>query len=209
MTNPQQALGQNAFPLAASDIITQGWQLSGLAGVSQLGAGHQLPEPSGSHLDPGRQLEGGQWAPVSSTAAIGMAGGKEGLPQPLRPHHFVRGRKETPDERGSPHPAFRIPDMCSWGLASWEPARPPCAGGQGARVRPWGTHACPASPAGAGPRCLLTVRGSMAASGGVSPDAPLAWGLPCGCMFTAVQEQCSWPLPSLPRAPQGQAPSTA
>lgn len=52
MTNPQQALGQNAFPLAASDIIGPG--LAALA-MHELGSGHQLLRAQWlKHLDPGR-----------------------------------------------------------------------------------------------------------------------------------------------------------
>lgn len=100
-----------------------------------------------------------------------MAGGKEGLLQPPEAPSLARdGRR--PQTQRFPHPAFRIPDMCLLGPsaslgASQASLRP---GGQGARMRPLRTHACPASLLqGPGPRCLLTVRGSMAASGGCVP----------------------------------------
>lgn len=175
-----------------------------------LGAGYQLLRAqrltSGPPAGSGEGRAGGPQLPTAST---GMAGGKEGLLQPPKAPSLARDRRRPQTQR-SPHPAFRIPNVCLLGPSASLGASQAslCPGGQGARMRLLGTHACPASPPqGLGPQCLLTVCGSVAASGGCVPRPSLLRGAALWLHSHSCPGVHRGWAPALPafKAPQGQA----
>lgn len=167
MTNPSKRWARMLSHWLPVTSSAQGWQLSGLKG-ERAGAGPPAARAqwltSGPLAGSGR---GGQWAPASHCCHW-MAGGKEGLLQPPEAPSLARdGRR--PQTQRFPPPSFRIPTCASWG-----PRPPgsqpvlPAPGGQGVSVFPRNSR-LPCLFCRGRPRCLLTVRGSMAALWGCVP----------------------------------------